>query len=495
MAAIFMFGLPENGSACSCMGPTARGAFEGADQVIIARLTAFTVDKNGIEEGKTLNGDVAEAHWLRFAGMDVQYTLTVEKTYKGDFTPGAEIIFFKAGNSSSSSCDYSFGDDIGGEHLLYVRGEPEGNPPRYDPSQVVACSRSTRLGTAFNKEIDDILYLDKLSEVQGKNRLSGMLIIDGMIVDTKTKIKEKPDFGGIKIKIQSQFSEEIFETVTHQSGVFELYDIPPGGYTIEIEAPQGWKAEREKHFFKIEALEHIWLYINLVPDNAIRGRLVDLPGRPIKDVCVDAISVETVENENASDYVYLIPGRGCPHTTNENGEFAITGLSGGDYLLTAQASNGVAAPGNPFKTPWYPGVKDSSQAKIFSMTQNSVFNDVIMKTEIGELIRISGTVAFSDGQPPGRMLSLVHFKFSDKQGLVGYGENFRFDVIKGTPGTLSAEIDADEFKNCPEHKQFIEATGDKEHLHSNEVLISGEENMTDIQLVFPIPHCEGATDY
>ena len=497
----FMFSMPENGLTCVCSGVNIQEAFETADQVLIAKVKSFGGNvklkseligdtlRLGFE--KTYNGDVKPDEEM----PDKIIILTVEKTYKGTHESGDEITVAEW----TSDCAYfiAFPENIGTRHLLYLP-KPEGDPPQYRHSK---CGRSAMV-EAGSRAAADILYLDKRSEVQGKRRLSGRL--------QSQYISGTPDFGGKKIKLQPQFSADGFkdglELIVTQDGAFDVYDLPPGRYSIEAEIPYGWKIDansldkrlieiegNKKILLAVEAQEHIELNMEFVPDNAIKGRLLDLSGRPIKGSRI------TAERINGGK-----PGWYFGDYTNEKGEFAISGIPEGDYRLKAGWSilGTRAAPRDPIKTPYYPGVADKEQAKVFSMAPNVFFNDITMQADVEDLISVSGMTFF----PDGRLLqhATITFQFSDNPKLWddtyispnAFGKfQFHFDIIKGTPGVLSAYISTSWFRNCPEHKQLIEAAGAEELFYSDKVQISGEEDREDIQLVFPLSYCREAAEY
>jgi len=314
--------------------------------------------------------------------------------------------------------------------------------------------------------------------------------------------QKTPDFDGKKIKLLPQFPAESIEITANKDGIFEAYGIPPGKYEAEPEVPDGWKIDRslyagEKISFTIEKgpKNHIELTIDFVPDNAIRGQLLDPSGKPLQGY-VEARRLES----SAGFYQYCASSDGCESgSTNENGEFTISGLYEGDYTLHARPLDDVI-PRNPFQKPLFPGAEDEKQTKVFSMSPKVFFNGVTMQiSHIEEIVQISGTVAFSDGIPMDRGVTVYFNPLQAVNGVIindfmPLNGKFNFAIVKGTAGTLSFSTNDSWFQNCPDHKQLIEKTGRNLGESSiatglGEMRVSGEEDMTDVKLVFPLPYC------
>ena len=536
--------------ACSCIGydrETSLETFDRTPQVLIAKLTSIQpkiretaktvrMVPSSDEEPKLTAGDVSSGHSMpgddgdvfHVVGIPAQGTLVtmvVEKTYKGSLVPGEEIVF----DEGLSGCAYPFTEeDIDHEYLLYLN-KPEGASPRY---QLSKCTRSSRVEASAS----DVLFFDRLPEARNRTRISGQLRSD-VILNT-------PDFNGLKISVipmmgtmasyqkvnwdslekavadnpenlRSIVEKELFdgmELVTDRNGAFELYDIKEGLYIIRPKMPDGWKpgwmvSGKNINRFPISVLglnpaestivqiggdgsRQLNLDILFFPDNAIRGRLTGGKRQlPHKDSCLYAERIDDGKK-------FWKPGfapnfSGC---TNEKGEFTISGLPDGEYVLVANPSGYVSFK-NPFKTFYYPGVADKKQAEIFSMTPKVFYDDIVVQIpKIEDVIRISGEVVFPDGEPLKRAGASVAFRPEADAAGINYqhADNgvFHFDIIKGTAGTLSAIVSTSWFSDCPGYDKLLEEF--EQNFTSKEIRVSGMTDRDDIRLVFPIPYCEKA---
>jgi hypothetical protein len=50
------------------------------------------------------------------------------------------------------------------------------------------------------------------------------------------------------VKVRLIGEKETYETATNVDGVYEIYDLPPGRYTVEPETPKGWAIENPSAF-------------------------------------------------------------------------------------------------------------------------------------------------------------------------------------------------------------------------------------------------------
>ena len=231
LISILMFGMGENAAAsCVCHGTEALPkVFESADMVLIARFVS--TESSGANESKIkvkygpnvydiyYNDYQAENPSENFQNIS---TLIVEKTYKGDIAAGEKLVLIE-----TSRCSWLPRFQYKGEkHLLYIKKLGA------NKAVIEACGRSTLMDHRYNYAAGDLLYLDKLSEVQEKNRLSGRLLGRK---DSKLTV-----FSDRKIKVQNQLTKESLELITDKNGIFETYDLPQGKYVIEIEIPNGW---------------------------------------------------------------------------------------------------------------------------------------------------------------------------------------------------------------------------------------------------------------
>ena len=203
MALVF----PLDAKACRCSPdiPSALDEFEIADHVVIANFAVADKKPSPVNTENPSYTDMLSAAGITLA--------TVEKTYKGGMKPGDRIEFHVQDN-----CSNSFSN--GGAVLLYLN-TPQSGPPRYAAS---VCGRSDYFGSA----VEDILYLDNLSSVKGKTRISGSL----------KRTEDGLKLGELKVFIRQ--GGKTWETTADSNGEYEIYDLPTGEYEIKPELPKGW---------------------------------------------------------------------------------------------------------------------------------------------------------------------------------------------------------------------------------------------------------------
>jgi hypothetical protein len=333
---IVLGAIPQYGDAMVCgAGGAVPEFYLSAESVIVAKLVP--VNKAGIDN------------------LSRQYEMEpiqmlVEKVYKGKFVPGDTITLVP-----KSISRYQEGDlDI--KYLLYL-GKPLDNG-QYGWRR---CGRSARIDDAN----EDLLFLDKRDKVRGKTRISGRL---------KYWYGAPGDFSNRKIRIRQQ--DKVWEVLTNEYGVFEIYDLPSGEYLVEPEIPSGWKI----HFYAlrnipsitpdslirqipIELSYHISLAINFSIDNAIRGRVLTSTGEAMKGVWLEAEGIDR-------------PYGGAHSLTMENGEFELQGMPAGDYIVVAD--NDITNKEQRGRI-YYPGVFDKKLAKVFTMAPGVFINDLTMR--------------------------------------------------------------------------------------------------------------------
>ena len=228
-------------SACLC-GPRANvlEAYEAADEVLIVRVLS-------VETVEDMRGDGPNSD---DSGLTIG---RVERVYKGSSKVNDQLVF---GDSRNVSCLWSFEKDLINKELLFYLKRPAKPNDRWVAPM---CSRSTTMEFAS----EDLLYLDNQEKLRGKTRVSGMYwgIQPSLLAA-----------GNRKIRIIGR--QKTYELNTDASGVFEIYDLPPGKYRIEPELPTGWtfygfyprsttnvRAKATQGEFVLEPKKHASIYI------------------------------------------------------------------------------------------------------------------------------------------------------------------------------------------------------------------------------------------
>ena len=451
----FILSAAQAANACSCgPRPTVLDSFEHAEEVVV--VSVLSVEKvEDTDERSYVNG-------IRSA------TLVVDKVFKGKLKVRDEIVF---GQGGGADCIWTFHEkSVGHQYLFYLtRPETVAKSERgYLPSQepglwfAFGCGRSTGLAGAN----EDLLYLDNMSKRRGQTRISGS--IGGGF--------DYPDIDveGKKIKIIGE--KKTYATKTDKNGVFEIYDLPPGKYSIEPEVPAGWKInpywlkysmslaggifERpEKKSLKqveiiLEPKKHASVDIVFDVDNFVRGRVLGPKGKPMSRVCV-----------------YLWPPGAEPwgpfDCTDEQGRFEITSVPKGEYVLVANR-DGKLSSREPFRQIFYPNVSERARAAVITIGPGETIENLdIVIPALEEMITIEGVLQYSDGKPVAE--EWVKFKATKKDEKVDgdvdektdSNGRFMLQVLKGVTGELFAEdwLASGLYKNCPKVDELIAKSG------------------------------------
>jgi hypothetical protein len=492
---VFFFALlltaTKTANACSCgPRPTVLEAFEQSDEVVILR--AISVEKvQNTETEYYLDG-------IRSA------TLVVEKVFKGKLKARDEIVF---GQGSGADCIWTFSEESVGRQFLFYLTRPDkpstaGGLPSREPDLWFTsfCGRSKGLVGAT----EDLLYLENIAKVRGKTRISGS--IGGSFAYRDIDI----DVDGKKIKIIGP--KKTYETKTDKDGVFEIYDLPPGKYFIEPETPAGWKIDT--YFLRyspsvvqdesgrwemksprqvaitLEPKKHASVYIAFTEENFVRGRVLDPKGNAMSRVCV-----------------YLLrPGQdawGPSDCTNERGQFEITEIPEGEYVLVAN-QDGKPSNREPFPKIFYPNVTERERAAVINIRPGErLANLDIVIPKLEETVTISGILQYSDGKPVAE--EWVKFKVTKKDEKIDGDVDEKTDdagrftlrVLKGLTGELAAEewLMKGIYKNCPKVDELVAKSGKNNvTVFSNVIKLTTEQDAYEVELTLPFPKCEKAKE-
>lgn len=453
---------------CICgKEPPVLDAFDSAGAVVTARLVS--VERNAEKRGEDTFVFITSTR------------MVVEKVYKGDFKTNDEIVFRQ---DFIGGCRWYFHEDMTGEKFLFYL-ETSGVRAGASLLHPGACGRSRRLKDAA----DDLLYLDKMNEVRGQTRISGRAFSD---------LAGAPSFANLKIKIVGQ--NTTYETRTDENGVYEIYDLPPGNYLLEAQAPKGWKLYDGSEYSKdgrdkssvpaknqvravLASNGHLALDLMFVVDNVVLGRVVRPDGRAVAGVDVRAVAV----GEDKNGY----PG-GKRVITDKNGEFELSGLYPGNYLLVVNQEDQITAE-HPFGRSFYPGVAERERASVISMDFEKFIDVVIRIPKLEELMEIGGTLFFSDGNPAPN--EAIEFEDSVVRASTRTRPDgsFRLRIVRGRAGRVFAarRVSPDEAKNCPGREQPAGSSGP--NVRSSALILDGRNYPSKIKLIFPFPTCAQKT--
>ena len=450
MRIIFLFSfLSLNAFGCVCGAlPSARDAWAGSDLVFI--------------------GVVDRAHPPKASQFAQTAWVTVRESFKG--TPiGQQIVLKQAGND----CAPKF--DAGSEVLLYL------SPLKPGFWVAPGCHRSRYLSEAA----DDLLFLRALPKSALANRLSGEV---DLYEDSPGRGFHKVHaFANMHVTIASKTTSA--DVYTNADGVYEIYGLPPGTYTVSIDMPRGLKLQfpmitggghglvPKDTIVSLGSQTAVSVDFVLYENNKISGVLLTPQGKPIQSACLD---LEPINPPNGR-YGRIFS---C---TKQDGSFTLKDMPSGRYVIVANKDGRISI-SEPFPTTYYPGLPAKAQAQVFDVVRGQSIESLEFRLPtMARQVAVRGRVQFSDGVPVPEAY-LKHssndptFIRSDADG------HFSIELLADKRGKLSAEIMAtpSDLENCPEWR----TRGDSQllvRLTSSLVPISGDQG--EVLLIMPVRSC------
>lgn len=425
-------------------------------------------------------------------------TLLVEKVYMGNVKPGDKLLLAQG---NGSDCGFTWDEKSVGNRWLFYLGEPStgrfgfpvedadelGESEKVPMYSTGFCGRST---TVENAAVD-LAYLNNLEKRKGKSRVSGELSFGERSVE------------GIEVRIKGKNSQ--FKTKYRKGDFFEIYDIPPGEYVLEVLPPTGWvtveqgkgggyaesfdeeavkRLKKNQQLINVRAGGHVDHDLRLAPDTMIKGRLLSPTNKPMVNVTV---SVERVgDSDKTGEW---------SDSTDPNGEFEFETLEPGNYLLIANP-RGKVDDERPFGKLYYPGVAGKENAALIGVQPgNHVVGIVIQVPETTRLIEVTGRVLFADDKPKKDLW--LRFEPTDKERFASISAStdeqgrFSFKVPLGAAGAIAGSGYFSEYSygKCPEIMALVKASGASE-VKTTTLEINGLEPITGVVLRLPFDFCE-----
>jgi hypothetical protein len=274
LLAVFIIS-PTTATACSCANePPPCEAFTEATAIFVGKVIGAAqqnevVNKNG---SKTIY-DVGS---IRFA---------VQEAFVG--IKGTEATI--QSGTGGGDCGYWF--RRGETYLIYAYGE-------LDNLSTNICTR-TRLITVAE---EDLIFLRSLPS----RGVGGTLY--GLVKQYAGDLEHGPSnlvgpMAGIKVIIESENNR--FEVITDNEGKYRLPGLPPGSYDVRIELHQNLAARSEydavDRFGSYSGHKKIKVYdrgctqnnFTVQSDGRVGGSITDAAGKPVKDVKVDLVLVDS----------------------------------------------------------------------------------------------------------------------------------------------------------------------------------------------------------
>ena len=207
------------------------------------------------------------------------------------------------------------------------------------------------------------------------------------------------------------------QTTTDQDGRFAFDRIEPGEYRINAQksgfAPMAMgMPPMTPPPVTVVAGQQVTVDLHLLRGGVISGRVLDPKGEPLTDAHVTALRrMPAPRNPSGQNRLLPAPMMG-PQQTNDLGEFRISGLAPGDYVV-AVMPRGFAAFGGPGVVPqrsggashttlvptFYPGTVDSAAAQMVTVAAGAEAGNISFTVQAAPGYRVSGVVVDESGAP------------------------------------------------------------------------------------------------
>ena len=457
--------------ACSCGGyPTVCQSYQSADAVFVATVQRVITNTAKAANGRDVRiGQVAH--------------MQVETSFKGMVPP--EVVFRPEG----SSCDSVYQE--GQRWLFYAYYNKD--TKTWGTS---ACDRNRQIDEAP----DDLLYLQGLPKSAQTTRLSGEI----------KHYEDEPGKGfthvkniiGARVKIKGEGKE--YEAYTDKNGVFEIYGLPPGKYSVEPEIPVGLKIRfpmnygqndySDRNNIKLILKDRSCASISFVlsSNNRIAGKVFGADGRVLPNVC---LYLTSKDKPTARSDIF--------DCTDKDGHYEMKEIPPGEYLIVLNREGKISSDA-PFPTAYFPGVFEKDKATVLAITQSANLEDYDIHIPSQENRKIlQGVLQYSDGKPVAG--ELVEFRAAAvKEGFDGEVHTttdeqgrFTLTVLEGLKGTLRGFMYTyeGEYVNCPQLDKLLKANGGHvPDVGTKTMSLEITRDMQDIKLTFPFPFCKKAKE-
>jgi len=329
---------------------------------------------------------------------------------------------------------------------------------------------------------DDLLFLRQLPKSAIGTRLSGE--VEHYEDSAKEAFRRVGGVPNVSVKISGPTGSTV-ETKTNLDGAYEVYNLPPGKYSIDIAAPEGLRPVSRDEA-AVELVENGGASAGFVlkADTRLSGRLLDAKGVPMTGVCID---LEPLEGRGEGGARFF-------DCSKAGGLFQMEMMPPGSYWLVARDEVRMDQLKST-STLYYPGVRDRNNAKIVSIEPGKYLEHFDIKLPSDEKrYQFTGRMQFEDGVPA--VLATVTFT----SPLHGYTEttesatdgSFGLSVLAGMEGQLCGEmfVLAPILTSCPEFKVGPRIRGMLRFMDASSISLSSDSERKDLKLVLPSPSCK-----
>ncbi|HEY9402876.1 MAG TPA: carboxypeptidase-like regulatory domain-containing protein [Pyrinomonadaceae bacterium] len=273
-----------------------------------------------------------------------------------------------------TDCDYSF--NVGETYFIYANFGEEN-----DGTLTVSRNRTGKLEDAAA----DLKYVNELPRAAPTARIFGRIV--------RTDLSVGKDKGGLLplagIKVTARSGNRTFEALTDARGKYELKDLPPGNYRVTPAYPAHLSADDGSA--RVSARGCAQLDFHTQSNVRLKGRVLDAQGRPLPSLEVNLIAADGAETTSKGNYTF----------TNQEGDYVLTGIPTGRYLLFFSLSRNLGEHTSRPRT-YYPGVWSEAQATVITVVEGEnlpAYDLQLLPTPADRAVEI--VVTWPDGRPVG----------------------------------------------------------------------------------------------
>jgi protocatechuate 3,4-dioxygenase beta subunit len=233
--------------------------------------------------------------------------------------------------------------------------------------------------------------------------VTGTSSIEGTVVNDATGEPVKK----AQVRLFGAVSEKQPVAMTDASGSFAFHKLPAGTYVVNA-MHDGFDQNRalllgdaQRQVTLTDDQAKNGLELRLPPTGAISGRITDENGDPAPNCTVGALDASTLDG---------FPGQrqGGQAQTDDRGEYRISNLPAGRYIVYQHCQRGIAAPhgfmerGDPQTPVWawvpgtYGGADDGAGASVLRVHSGEEIRGIDFRLKITNAFHVSVTVVTDD---------------------------------------------------------------------------------------------------
>lgn len=260
--------------------------------------------------------------------------------------------------------------------------------------------------------------------------------------------------------------------VTDTRGEYEIAGVPAGSYTV-MARRSGYLAmsygqrrigERGRPITVAAGEVSSRIDVSLVRGGILAGTITDESGTEYPGVRVEAVEFRYVRGRR-------IPVQAAAATTNDLGQFRLSGLPPGPYLLRASTpdtwTSDDGATGYTFVPTYYPGVTGLSEGETVTLETAQEIASLNFGLKVGRSARIAGVFHPAGGQSPGN--HTVSLSINART----VGNALLSNAAAGFTRTDSTG--AFEFRNLAPGEYDVSAGGDSDRTNVTVIVADGDE--------------------